>query len=138
MDHEAHIGPMKRGIINGMRREHGSLSLAIVFALVLPVLLALLPAPAISAEALVLREIEASVCDTSGQGGPHQQNQHDCCDCCILCRASGSHATLSSSAPVDATPARAALATRLRPALMLGLAVGAQRNGLSARGPPAV
>jgi hypothetical protein len=77
---------MRASVMDGIRRRARGVSLALVLALVLPVLLALAPRVALSAEAELARDVATSLCSPGGQnerGTPAAH--HDQEACCILC-----------------------------------------------------
>jgi hypothetical protein len=77
---------MRAVALNGIRRRARGVSLALVLALVLPMLLALVPRAALSAEAELARDVAVSLCTAAGKadrGTPAVH--HDQEACCILC-----------------------------------------------------
>jgi hypothetical protein len=126
---------MKRGVIGKLRVERRSLSLAVVMALVLPLLLALLPVPALSADARLERDLAASFClSPGGTGEPGDHAVHQ--QCCILCPA-GASASLTLPDAVHAVPAPQSSCCETLGVAAAGVPVLRQgyRTGL-ARGPP--
>lgn len=111
---------------------------AVVLALVLPVLIGLLPQPALSAASALERDLLLSVCgeDLPQQGSGGHQSTHDHC---VLC---GNHCPSCSPSLASAAPAylsvprradrpRAAAATDIPPPLQALL------DASPPRGPPA-
>lgn len=131
---------MRFRALAGLRTARRWLGSAVVLALVLPVLIALLPQPALSASAALDRDILLSVCGPNGpeqgSGAPHSSAH----DHCILC-SSGcpvcSPALSTASAAFAAAPRLAA-----RPALpqapSLAPPLLALLHASPPRGPPAL
>ncbi len=132
---------MRNGVLLKLRGMRRWFAQAVMLAFVVPVLINLLPQPALSASAALDRDVMLSVCgqDMQQQQGGHQQHptSHDHC---VLC---GSQCPLCS--PSLASPAPA-FATRPQPA---GIPQSAAADALAAplqslldasppRGPPAV
>ena len=112
---------------------------AVVFALVLPVLIGLLPQPALSATAALERDLVASVCGQDvprlPDGGPQHQERHDHC---VLC---GNQCSSTSPSLAAASPAFSSMPRRLvipAPAAALKLAAPLQAllDASPPRGPP--
>lgn len=93
--------------LGAFRQNRGIVSLALLVALVIPLLAGLLPQPALSAEAALARDIVASRCqpgEEPGQPGMDHQSR----DCCILCSAAAAPVTAPDlSQGIAATPRRA-------------------------------
>jgi len=80
----AHISVMRWMFTRWLRTRQGGFSLGLVLAMLLPLLLGAVPAPALSAERQLASDIASSRCSPNGSdNGPrHDPATHDCC---ILC-----------------------------------------------------
>lgn len=121
-------------------RLHARLpALVLLLAILAPLFITLLPAPALSAEQQLLADISASYCADNGQHQqPSDQNQPaDHHQCCILCASPG-HVL----AAADATPIIEATLKRLQQpqqqaALQITFKSAPTLEWASPRGPPA-
>jgi hypothetical protein len=119
-----------------IQSRQGGISLWLVLAFLLPLLLALLPAPALSGAAVLDRDLSESICALPGEDGETPDHAgHD--DCCILC-PSGASAGVTLKAPphIIVPPARIAfgagvIADRAIPVHRIDL------KQIVPRGPPA-
>lgn len=84
----AHMSLMDWLFTRWLRARQAGFSLGLVLAMLLPLLLGAIPAPALSAEGQIASDIASSRCSpTAGDGGPrHDPATHDCC---ILCAGLG-------------------------------------------------
>lgn len=129
---------MARGPFTRLRQKRRGIISWMIAALLLPVLIELVPQPALSAEAALNRAIAESLCGTNApvpRQGPHDdQHQH-----CILCHAGAAHGILAlpaGGASAAPHPQRFGLSLRAleaspRPRLT------ARRDGSPPTGPPA-
>ena len=122
-----------------LRQARHWLARTMVFALLLPQLLGLLPQPSLSAAAALERDLAWSVCDPAG-GGPGERNehnqQHDAQ--CILCTTGCQHCSpvLADEQPfVPISRQLAGLSARL-PVTDSLIVPGVLRDGSPTRGPP--
>ncbi len=89
---------MQSGIMNWFRHSRRLPSLALLLAILAPVLLGLLPVPAIGAEQRLLNDISANICSPLEQGGKTGQMPFSHEDHCILC-ASSNHFPAAAKTP---------------------------------------
>jgi hypothetical protein len=95
---------MRRGsLFKLLRRGRASWSVAILYLLLLPILLGILPKPAPTAEFLLLHDLAASeICTMRGSAempGEPMEHRPDCILCSTACPFSGS---LAAVPPADA------------------------------------
>lgn len=77
---------MRKAWLASLRERRAGFVRLAVLSIVLPLLLGLLPKPALSAEALLLRDIAGSFCLTGGQGQPVESgDEHEGHARCVLC-----------------------------------------------------
>lgn len=132
-----HHGGMTRSFNIGRGNGRGVISLGLVLAFMLPLLLAILPAPAFSETALFERDLATSICAQPGEDGQAPDHAgHE--DCCILCPSGASAGvTLKASPHIIKPPARLAFGS----GAPVERAVAVHRIDLAQivpRGPPAV
>ena len=130
---------MRNGWLSGLRQHHRGVIHAVLLALVLPVLIGLLPKPALSAAEALERDLAVSICDPSGMHGPGRSGpaplSHDTCILCAVCSAAAGPGLADASAAFHAKPS----ATRTS-AMLMAAAPQPQRpipfHGPTPRGPP--
>jgi hypothetical protein len=122
-----------------LRRGRASFAVAILYVIVLPILLGLLPKPAATAEFLLLRALATGeICSMPGSGpvrGQPMQHQPDCILCSTACPYTGSAAAPPAEAIAEPFLVQLALAVAsprdfALPALRLFT------SGIQSRGPP--
>ena len=110
---------------------------AVALALLLPMLIGLLPQPAVSAAAALERDVMLSVCgsDQSQQPGGEHHATHDHC---VLCGTHGPNftPTLASAAPAFTAAPRRSVAPAAA-AAVIPLPLQALLDASPPRGPPA-
>jgi hypothetical protein len=82
--HDTDSAIMNASLFKRIRRKARGMSLALVLAFLLPMVLALVPPAALSAETRLAQALAANVC-TPGPEGPQPAAQHGQDGCCILC-----------------------------------------------------
>lgn len=131
---------MRRGLLATLRITRRWFAHVVMLALVLPVLIALLPQPALSASAALDRDVLLSVCGQSGPqqgGGARHQGVHDHC---ILCNSGCSTCSpaLTAASPAFTAASRIAALPPAPEALSLPPPLQARLDGSPPRGPPAL
>ena len=110
---------------------------AVALALLLPMLIGLLPQPALSAAAALERDVMLSVCgiDQSQQPGGEHHATHDHC---VLCGTHGPSftPTLASAAPAFTTVPRQSSLFEAAAAAVIPLPLQALLDASPPRGPP--
>jgi hypothetical protein len=129
------------GYIRPMASGRRGLVSVLVLALLLPVLIGLLPIPALSATAALERDIAVSLCDPLGeplqQGSPQHQAGHDHCILCGTSCPCCSPGISPASAAFASRPASSAIPLpQLGSAVMLRLL--ALLDVSPPRGPPSL
>lgn len=111
---------------------------AVALALVLPVLVGLLPQPALSAASALERDLLLSVCgqDLPHQGGGEHQSTHDHC---VLCGSHGSTCSpsLASAAPAFSAAPRRSDLSEVTATAAIAPPLQALLDASPPRGPPA-
>jgi hypothetical protein len=131
---------MHLGIFDSLRKRRGVVIHAVMLALVLPMLLGLLPQPALSAAQTLDRAIAESLCLTSGNDGPAGQQQHPANgDACILCGPCSAAGPAPGEAARDGRGLRpTAVAAPCPPAQLQRPETSWLLYGSPPRGPPAL
>lgn len=130
-----------RSFISVLRRGGASWSVLVLYALLLPVVLGLLPKPEATAEFLLLRDLASAEICSMPEGGqvPGQPVQHqpDCILCATACPFSGSAAAPSPAH--DAVPPlpRQRILALTSPKVFALPAFGLFSSDIQSRGPPA-
>jgi hypothetical protein len=133
---------MRRGsILEALRRGRASWSVAVVYLLLLPVLLGILPKPDATPEYLLLRDLaNVEICAMPGASpipGKPVQHQPDCILCSTACPMSGTAAApLPAEASVDPHFLQFALASP-QPKNFALPAYKLHFSDIQSRGPPA-
>ncbi|WP_119389603.1 hypothetical protein [Taklimakanibacter lacteus] len=133
---------MRRGsFLDVLRRGRASWSVAILYLLLLPVALGLLPKPEATAEFLLLRDLAgAEICTMPGSAespGQPVQHQPDCMLCSTACPYTGS---LAAPPPAEASADPYFLQFALAVQQPKTFALPASRiftSDIQSRGPPA-
>jgi hypothetical protein len=129
---------MRRGFLTSLGLQRQATALLTLFALILPLLLALAPQRALSAEEAAIREFAGSICGPSNQaspsGGGHPGDHQQCLFCLAGC-ATGCAAP--SADRIGETLAIAHQAGFHFPCIVAGSAIHAiLKDGNPPRGPP--
>ena len=131
---------MVRGWLSPCRTHRRSIVHAVLFALLLPLLLAIAPQPSLSASATLERDLALSICSGSGADHPAGQDDHSAghqqCILCASCATGQAPLLGGGSAAFMAAPrtteARPVLPHRGVPPLLR-----AMLDARPPRGPPA-
>lgn len=130
-----------RSFIGALRRGRASWSVLVVYALLLPIVLGLLPKPQATAEYLLLRDLAtAEICAMSGSvqiPGQPVQHQPDCILCATACPFAGPVAATAPSPDSFAPPFRRHALALTTPRFFALPAFGLYSSDIQARGPPA-
>lgn len=126
--------------LRGMRCQRASWSVAMLYVLLLPILLGILPKPAPTAEFLLLRDLAtAEICAMPGSGsvpGQPVQHQPDCILCSTACPyAGGSAVPPPAEATIEPFFVQLALAAPHLKDFALP-ALGLFASDVQSRGPP--
>lgn len=127
---------MRTGAIHFSAGSRGRVALALILALFLPLLLGIIPQPALSAEAQLDWDIAASLCEPQGegQGSRDQHAGHE--QCCILCPAGASAAVTLKEFPPTVFGPEATSSWAMNPVKPLFHARRPELMDIIPRGPP--
>jgi hypothetical protein len=132
---------MLKGWLSGFGRHRRWIVQAVMLSLVLPVLIGLLPQPALSAAAALERDLALSLCNPYGGDDPaesgHRPAAHDTCILCTACAAVTGPALANATPGLDVRPRLAHPMRRAVPAF-LPPAAAFLLDGSPPRGPPAL
>jgi Protein of unknown function (DUF2946) len=79
-------------------------ALTLIFAILAPTLIGILPSPALSAEQQLMLDLGQNICSQNQSGGEQRRSHEDHLKCCILCVAEH-HVFLNNSSPSPVTSA---------------------------------
>lgn len=131
----------RRSFISAVRRGRASWSVLVLYALLLPIVLGLLPKPQATAEYLLLRDLAtAEICAMPGATqlpGQPVQHQPDCILCATACPFAGPAAATAPAGFALAPLSRQRTLALASPKAFTLPAFGLFSSDIQARGPPA-
>ena len=128
---------MQHALLNWMRTVRRNCALAVVLALLAPMLVAVLPTPALSAEQQLLADLSQNICGHSQSGDQDKRLPADHSQCCVICVASH-HVFVAQAPAVASGPLHIVAIANLAHVIYHSVHAPPDMRATAPRGPPAV